>query len=322
MTFRQQAGSCRRGGETARISISPAVCSTRMPRSTSEGCCTATSIRVNALVLHDGERAADRLRPRGQRPARGRASAARPRRSRLLPRAGIRPGSARRSATAASWTPWPSSTRSRRSSTSCSRVRTISASRRRSRPCVGRSSRRLHSRSSRPASPKPGGGGGSLSGARQGAYSAVRVGRRVRRRIPCRNPCRSASPASRAATHWPRHRRRCSRRSSRRTRPGPAQALPAPVASVTYGSAGLAYGLLRLARVREDPELLALADLWSERAGRGHAQQEGAFSNAELEISSRDRRSLFPVPHDKRRALGAGKRRPGHERRRRVQGRV
>jgi hypothetical protein len=52
---------------------------------------------------------------------------------------------------------------------------------------------------------------------------------------------------------------------------------------VTYGSAGLAYGLLRLPRVREDPELLALADLWSVRAGV-HAQQEGAFSNADLEI--------------------------------------
>ena len=64
-----------------------------------------------------------------------------------------------------------------------------------------------------------------------------------------------------------------------------AHALPAPAASVTYGSAGLAYGLMRLARVREDPELLALADLWSVRAG-ARAQQEGAFYSAELEINS------------------------------------
>ena len=69
-----------------------------------------------------------------------------------------------------------------------------------------------------------------------------------------------------------------------RTRRDPAQALPAPTASVTYGGAGLAYGLMRLARVREDPELLALADLWSVRAA-ARVRQDGAFSNAELGIT-------------------------------------
>jgi hypothetical protein len=63
-----------------------------------------------------------------------------------------------------------------------------------------------------------------------------------------------------------------------------ASTLPAPSASVTYGGAGLAYGLMRLARAREDPELLALADLWSVRAGV-RASQEGAFYSAELEIN-------------------------------------
>jgi serine/threonine protein kinase len=63
-----------------------------------------------------------------------------------------------------------------------------------------------------------------------------------------------------------------------------ASTLPAPSASVTYGAAGLAYGLMRLARTREDGELLALADLWSVRAG-ARARDESAFYNAELEIN-------------------------------------
>jgi serine/threonine-protein kinase len=63
-----------------------------------------------------------------------------------------------------------------------------------------------------------------------------------------------------------------------------ASTLPAPSASVTYGAAGLAYGLMRLARTREDGELLALADLWSVRAG-ARARDKSAFYNAELEIN-------------------------------------
>jgi serine/threonine protein kinase len=69
-----------------------------------------------------------------------------------------------------------------------------------------------------------------------------------------------------------------------KTRAESARALPAPAASLTYGGAGLAYGLLRLARVREDPELLALADLCSVRTGV-RAQQEGAFSSIDLNIN-------------------------------------
>src|SRR5262249_62391947 len=69
-----------------------------------------------------------------------------------------------------------------------------------------------------------------------------------------------------------------------KTRGNAAQALPAPSASVTYGGAGLAYGLMRLARAREDPELVALADLWSVRAG-ACGRQDRAFYNAELEVN-------------------------------------
>ena len=61
------------------------------------------------------------------------------------------------------------------------------------------------------------------------------------------------------------------------------ETVSAPRASVTYGAAGLAYALLRLARAREDTELLALADVWSQRAGALAAEPDG-FYNAEFEI--------------------------------------
>ncbi len=66
----------------------------------------------------------------------------------------------------------------------------------------------------------------------------------------------------------------------------PPATLSAPTASVTYGAAGLAYALMRLARVREDPELLALADLWSQRAV-ALSMDEDAFYSGELEIDPR-----------------------------------
>jgi eukaryotic-like serine/threonine-protein kinase len=48
---------------------------------------------------------------------------------------------------------------------------------------------------------------------------------------------------------------------------GALPAMPhAPAASVMHGAAGLAYALYRLALVRGDPEMLALADLWASRA--------------------------------------------------------
>lgn len=62
-----------------------------------------------------------------------------------------------------------------------------------------------------------------------------------------------------------------------------AAALSPPTASVTYGAAGLAYALVRLARAREDPELLTLADLWSQRA-LALAQEESAFYSDEFGI--------------------------------------
>jgi hypothetical protein len=59
--------------------------------------------------------------------------------------------------------------------------------------------------------------------------------------------------------------------------------LQPPTASVTYGGAGLAYALLRIARSRGDEALLAQADLWSTRAVVSASKGE-AFWNDELEI--------------------------------------
>jgi serine/threonine-protein kinase len=58
----------------------------------------------------------------------------------------------------------------------------------------------------------------------------------------------------------------------------------APRTSVTYGSAGIACGLHRIACARQDPKLLSLADLWSERAVR-EACRDDAWYCPEIEIT-------------------------------------
>jgi serine/threonine-protein kinase len=59
---------------------------------------------------------------------------------------------------------------------------------------------------------------------------------------------------------------------------------PAPTASINYGSAGVALGLLHVALRRNDGTLLALADSWSRRAIREIGPDE-AFYNKEVEIT-------------------------------------
>ncbi len=53
--------------------------------------------------------------------------------------------------------------------------------------------------------------------------------------------------------------------------------LPAPTASVTYGAAGIALALYRIACLRTDGETLALADLWWRRAAALTAGDPAAF---------------------------------------------
>lgn len=62
-----------------------------------------------------------------------------------------------------------------------------------------------------------------------------------------------------------------------------ARGLEPPTASVTYGGAGIAYALLRIARKRGDENLLGQADLWATRAARSSAKDD-AFWNRELDI--------------------------------------
>ena len=57
----------------------------------------------------------------------------------------------------------------------------------------------------------------------------------------------------------------------------------APKVSITYGSAGVAYRLYRIACAREDARLLALADLWATRAARDMSLSD-AFYCKDIDI--------------------------------------
>jgi serine/threonine protein kinase len=61
----------------------------------------------------------------------------------------------------------------------------------------------------------------------------------------------------------------------------------APTCSVTFGAAGIAYMFYRIACLRNDPRLLSVADLWSNRANEA-GNQAAAFYNRELEITEQN----------------------------------
>lgn len=56
-----------------------------------------------------------------------------------------------------------------------------------------------------------------------------------------------------------------------------------PSASITYGAAGIAYALSRIAAVRGEGSLLALADLWADRAAGDRS--ENAFYHPDVQIT-------------------------------------
>lgn len=58
----------------------------------------------------------------------------------------------------------------------------------------------------------------------------------------------------------------------------------APLCSIVYGAAGIGAALHRVALLRSDPELLALADVWAVRAARESTAPE-AFTSTELDLS-------------------------------------
>lgn len=62
-----------------------------------------------------------------------------------------------------------------------------------------------------------------------------------------------------------------------------AEGLEAPTGSITYGAAGIAHFLLRVARSRDDEVLLAAADQWATRAA-SEISTSGAFWNVERGI--------------------------------------
>jgi serine/threonine protein kinase len=57
-----------------------------------------------------------------------------------------------------------------------------------------------------------------------------------------------------------------------------------PFASVNYGAAGIAYAICSIARRRGDPQLLALADVWAQKAF-GLCSDEKAFYDADIQIT-------------------------------------
>jgi eukaryotic-like serine/threonine-protein kinase len=71
------------------------------------------------------------------------------------------------------------------------------------------------------------------------------------------------------------------------------QGLRAPTASAANGAAGCAYALLRIAAIRGDAELLALADMWSTRAlAQARSGADAAFFDPVIGID----RERFGVP--------------------------
>lgn len=59
----------------------------------------------------------------------------------------------------------------------------------------------------------------------------------------------------------------------------------APFASVNYGAAGIAYMFYRMALIESDPELLAVADIWINRAMRFMQDEASAFYAKEIDIT-------------------------------------
>ena len=59
----------------------------------------------------------------------------------------------------------------------------------------------------------------------------------------------------------------------------------APTCSVNYGAAGIAYALYRLSTLREEPQLLALADLWVTRA-LAHGDDPDAWHSDAIDVTA------------------------------------
>jgi serine/threonine protein kinase len=70
--------------------------------------------------------------------------------------------------------------------------------------------------------------------------------------------------------------------------------LEAPRATINHGAAGIAYTLLRIAQRRQDGRLLALADLWSQKAYALASADDAFYSDAQqIDRTTVGERSLF-----------------------------
>jgi eukaryotic-like serine/threonine-protein kinase len=71
-----------------------------------------------------------------------------------------------------------------------------------------------------------------------------------------------------------------------------------PASSVNYGAAGIAYMFYRIACVKGDPQMLELADVWSNRAAQYEGDEDHSFFSPELGFSPKSigKRSLYHSP--------------------------
>ena len=67
-----------------------------------------------------------------------------------------------------------------------------------------------------------------------------------------------------------------------------------PTASINYGAAGVGYFLYRVACTRNDPEALALADIWATRAEQLALDEDG-FQNEEFDITPETVHTISPL---------------------------
>lgn len=75
-----------------------------------------------------------------------------------------------------------------------------------------------------------------------------------------------------------------------------ARLVPAPTASVMHGAAGIAFALYRLALLRDDPALLAVADAWSMDATVRRRRRDAFFDGGELTPAAVRAESLYHGP--------------------------
>jgi serine/threonine-protein kinase len=107
--------------------------------------------------------------------------------------------------------------------------------------------------------------------------------------------CRSNAVANRANRKIRNRRLQVVRRTLERlSRPGvSAEALPPPTASVAFGAAGIGLAFCRLAQLRDDATLLAVADQWCQVARAERRRARALYDGGDLVAGTFGRRTFY-----------------------------